>query len=148
MVFQITMSSLNTNKTTKEDTDVTNISNSLASTHIENSPHTAPSTEPSVPPDQKPTHNSVDSTDTNQSDSESDSEYKPTILIMNGKGDLYEFEHKFVWDLWEEINKGADFSLMQLIIKDTSGIKNPEIKYEYDIIREVALRSSKDIYHC
>ena len=67
---------------------------------------------------------------------------------MNGKGDLYEFEHKFVWDLWEEINKGADFSLMQLIIKDTSGIKNPEIKYEYDIIREVALRSSKDIYHC
>ena len=81
-------------------------------------------------------------------DSESDSEYKPTILIMNGKGDLYEFEHKFVWDLWEEINKGADFSLMQLIIKDTSGIKNPEIKYEYDIIREVALRSSKDIYHC
>ena len=131
-----------------KDADATNISSSLASTHIENDTQSALPNSSSDLQDHESTHNSVDDADAKQSDSESDSEYKPTILIMNGQGDLYEFEHKFVWELWQQINKGADFSLMQLIIKDTSGIKNPEIKYEYDIIREVALRSSKNMYHC
>ena len=131
-----------------KDADATNISSSLASTHIENDTQSALPNSSSDLQDHESTHNSVDDADAKHSDSESDSEYKPTILIMNGQGDLYEFEHKFVWELWEQINKGADFSLMQLIIKDTSGIKNPEIKYEYDIIREVALRSSKNMYHC
>ena len=142
------MPSLITNKNTMKDADATNISSSLASTHIENDTQSALPNSSSDLQDHESTHNSVDDADAKQSDSESDSEYKPTILIMNGQGDLYEFEHKFVWELWEQINKGADFSLMQLIIKDTSGIKNPEIKYEYDIIREVALRSSKNMYHC
>ena len=142
------MPSLITNKNTMKDADATNISSSLASTHIENDPQSALPKSSSDLHDHESTRNSVDDADAKQSDSESDSEYKPTILIMNGQGDLYEFEHKFVWELWEQINKGADFSLMQLIIKDTSGIKNPEIKYEYDIIREVALRSSKNMYHC
>ena len=142
------MPSLITNKNTMKNADATNISSSLASTHIENDTQSALPNSSSDLHDHESTRNSVDDADAKQSDSESDSEYKPTILIMNGQGDLYEFEHKFVWELWEQINKGADFSLMQLIIKDTSGIKNPEIKYEYDIIREVALRSSKNMYHC